>query len=284
MSNQKPNPSPDDAPSDAMDALLRVMARLRDSKTGCPWDKEQDFATIAPYTIEEAYEVADAIERGDMAALKDELGDLLFQVVFYAEMAQELGAFDFHDIVRGITEKMVRRHPHVFGERAVISELEQRAAWERHKADERKRDAAEHRAKHGALDGVARALPALMRACKLQRRAAREGFDWPDLAPVFAKIEEEITEVRAELSKETKNQDAIREEIGDLLFACVNLARHLDTDPEAALRHGNDKFEARFRAVEAELARRGSSPAQSSLAEMDEIWDEVKRAEAASRL
>ena len=270
--------------SENIQKLLEIMARLRDPDGGCPWDVEQTFASILPHTIEEAYEVADAIDNNDMAALKDELGDLLFQVVFYAEMARELGEFDFNDIARGITEKMVRRHPHVFGDQVVTSELQQRAAWERHKADERKRDAAENRGKHGALDGVARALPALMRASKLQRRAAREGFDWPDLAPVFAKIEEEIAEVRAELGRETRNHDAIEDEIGDLLFACVNLARHLETDPEVALRHGNDKFEARFRAVEAELVRRGRTPARSTLAEMDEIWDEVKRAEAASRL
>ncbi len=263
----------------ALDDLLAVMARLRDPETGCPWDRQQDFATIAPYTIEEAFEVADAIERGDMVALKDELGDLLFQVVFYAQMARELDEFDFHDIARGIGEKMVRRHPHVFGDVKITSELEQRSAWERHKAKERQRDAVEAEGVHGALDGVARALPALMRAYKLQRRAAREGFDWPDLAPVFAKIHEEIQEVQGELTVNKPDQTAIREEIGDLLFACVNLARHLDTDPEVALRQGNDKFEARFRAVEAELARRGKTLAQSTLAEMERIWDDVKRTE-----
>ncbi len=262
----------------AIDRLLDIMARLRDPQDGCPWDREQGFATIAPYTIEEAYEVADAIARGDMAGLRDELGDLLFQVVFYAEMAREAGDFSFEDITQGISDKMERRHPHVFGDAAIASESEQSHAWERHKADERAAIAAAVGRAPSALDGVARALPALMRAYKLQRRAAREGFDWGEIEPVFAKIEEEIAEIRDAIAADAgpAAEDAVAEEIGDLLFACVNLARHLKIDPEAALRRGNDKFERRFRRVEELLAARGKNPARSSLAEMDAMWDQVK--------
>ncbi len=258
--------------------LLDIMARLRDPQSGCPWDKAQSFATIAPYTIEEAYEVADAIQRGDMAGLRDELGDLLFQVVFYAEMAREAGEFAFADIAEGISDKMERRHPHVFGDGSIGSEQEQNLAWEQHKAAERAAVAEADGRAHSVLDGVASALPALMRAYKLQRRAAREGFDWGALAPVIAKIEEEIDEIKVEIAadEEGSNHDAVAEEMGDLLFACVNLARHLKVDPEAALRRGNDKFERRFRAVEDALAERGRTPAQSDLAEMDALWDQVK--------
>ncbi len=263
------------APAPAIDRLLEIMARLRDPQDGCPWDKEQTFSTIAPYTIEEAYEVADAIARGDMAGLRDELGDLLFQVVFYAEMAREAGEFSFEDIAEGISDKMERRHPHVFGDTAIASESEQSRAWERHKADERAAGAAAAGRAPSVLDGVAHALPALLRAYKLQRRAAREGFDWGEIEPVFAKIEEEIAEIRHELAGDA-GRDAVAEEIGDLLFACVNLARHLKIDPEVALRRGNDKFERRFRRVEELLAARGKSPARSSLAEMDALWDQVK--------
>jgi MazG family protein len=267
----------------AIDRLLEIMARLRDPEGGCPWDREQSFATIAPYTIEEAYEVADAIARGDMAGLRDELGDLLFQVVFYAEMAREAGEFSFEDIAQGISDKMERRHPHVFGDTVIASESEQNRAWERHKADERAaRAAAEGRAP-SVLDGVAHALPALMRAYKLQRRAAREGFDWDRIEPVFGKIEEEIAEIRDALAGDA-GRDAVAEEMGDLLFACVNLARHLKIDPEVALRRGNDKFERRFRRVEALLAARGKSPAGSSLAEMDAMWDQVKIIENAKKV
>ena len=261
-----------------IDRLLGIMARLRDPKDGCPWDREQSFATIAPYTIEEAYEVADAIERGDMAALKDELGDLLFQVVFYAQMAGEQRTFDFDDIASAIADKMVERHPHVFGDVEMRSADAQTHAWEAQKALERVQKAKTDGGAAGILDGVAQALPALTRALKLQRRAAREGFDWPDLGPVLAKIDEELAEVRVEVA-EGGVPARLADEVGDLLFACVNLARHLKIDPEDALRKGNSKFERRFRSVEAALARDGRTPSDATLEEMDELWEAAKRAE-----
>ncbi|MEE8333181.1 MAG: nucleoside triphosphate pyrophosphohydrolase [Alphaproteobacteria bacterium] len=251
--------------------LLDVMARLRDPDGGCPWDVEQDFGTIAPYTIEEAYEVADAIERGDMPALKDELGDLLFQVVFHSRMAEEKRAFAFGDVVAAITDKMIRRHPHVFADADIRSEADQTIAWEAQKAAERAADS--------ALDGVALSLPALMRAEKLQKRAARVGFDWPDLAPVTAKVHEELDEI-AEAVAEGQAPARLEEEVGDLLFACVNLARHLGVDPESALRAGNTKFERRFHGVEARLRADGKTPANSTLDEMEAQWEATKRAES----
>ena len=287
--------------STPIDRLVEIMTKLRDPETGCPWDKEQSFATIAPHTIEEAYEVADAIEHGDMEALKDELGDLLFQVVFYAQMAREAGAFDFNEVAAGIAEKMVRRHPHVFGEDSIASVQAQSAAWEEHKARERSEKAETGPAGASVLDGVARALPALARARKLQNRAARVGFDWPEACDVIAKIEEEIAEVRNEIlstappcglparsrgfasAGEGRSGDEpaerLRDEIGDLLFACANLARKLEIDPETALSRANGKFERRFRRIEALLAERGKTPAQSSLEEMDALWNQAKAEE-----
>ncbi len=261
--------------------LLDVMARLRAPVGGCPWDVEQDFATIAPYTIEEAYEVADAIQRGDMPGLKDELGDLLFQVVFHARMAEERGAFAFGDVVAAITDKMIRRHPHVFGDGDIRSEPEQRVAWEAHKAAERAEAGNDGERPPSALDGVALSLPALMRAEKLQKRAARVGFDWPELAPVTAKVREELAEI-AEAVESGQPAARLADEIGDLLFACVNLARHLGVDPETALRAGNSKFERRFHGVEARLGANGKAPADATLAEMDALWEETKREEGAS--
>lgn len=265
-----------------IERLLEIMSRLRDPETGCPWDKQQSFATIAPYTIEEAYEVADAIEHGDMAALKDELGDLLFQVVFYAQMAKEAGAFDFNEIAAGIAEKMARRHPHVFGEDTIGSAEAQSAAWEEHKARERSHKADSGPA--GVLDGVALALPALARARKLQRRAAGVGFDWPEAGDVIAKIEEELAELgdatRAE-APQAGPGEGLQEEVGDLLFACANLARKLKIDPETALSLANGKFERRFRRIETLLAERGKTPAGSSLDEMDELWNQAKAEEQA---
>ena len=263
-----------------MERLLGIMARLRDPDHGCPWDREQNFATIAPYTIEEAYEVADAIARGDMAALRDELGDLLFQVVFYAEMAREEGGFDFDDIARAIGDKMVQRHPHVFGAAGMRSADAQTRAWEAHKAAERAERAAAEGGAPGVLDGVARALPALTRALKLQRRAAQEGFDWPEIEPVLAKIEEEIAEVRHEID-DGAPAARLGDEVGDLLFACVNLARHLKIDPEDALRKGNSKFEKRFHSIELALARDRRKPSDATLEEMDALWEAAKRAERA---
>jgi ATP diphosphatase len=247
--------------------LVAIMARLRDRERGCPWDIEQDFDSIAPYTIEEGYEVADAIARKDMGALRDELGDLLFQVVYHARMAEEAGAFAFDDVVRGISDKMVRRHPHVFGDDSREKSADQQTLdWERLKAAER--------GAAGALDGVAVGLPALTRAVKLQNRAARVGFDWPDAGAVLDKIVEETAELVE--AREAGDAGRVREEYGDLMFVMANLARHLRLDPEAALRDANAKFIRRFAAIEAALADEGRKPAESTLAEMDALWDAAK--------
>jgi MazG family protein len=258
-----------------IDRLLAIMARLRDPAQGCPWDRQQDFATIAPYTIEEAYEVADAIERGDMASLKDELGDLLFQVVFHARMAEEIGLFGFDDVVEAIAAKMERRHPHVFGDVEVAPRIStgaaQNEAWEAHKA-------AERHASGGAesvLAGVALALPALLRAAKISRRAARIGFDWPDARAVIPKLAEEIAELEAELG-ESADPAMVEEEMGDLLFAAANLARKLDIEPETALRRATAKFERRFREVETLAAERGIG---ADLDALEGLWQEVKESE-----
>jgi ATP diphosphatase len=254
------------------------MARLRDPETGCPWDIEQSFETIAPYTIEEAYEVADAIERGDKGALRDELGDLLLQVVYHARMAEEDGDFDFAAVAAAISDKMVRRHPHVFGAEEVDSAAAQTRAWEDHKAAERQAKASENGGRASVLDGVALGLPALTRAVKLQRRAARVGFDWPDLLPVFDKIEEEISELKQEIRDGAK-PDRVEDELGDLFFALANLARHLDADPEAALRHANAKFMRRFQAIEARYAAAGRELTEAGLDELEDAWRAVKKGE-----
>ncbi len=272
---------------DQVRRLLAIMAKLRSPDGGCPWDVEQTFATIAPHTIEEAYEVADAIERGDMAALKDELGDLLFQVVFHAQMAKESGAFDFDAVAEAIADKMRRRHPHVFGSETIETAAAQTVAWEQHKARER----AERRregdsgpdgskqtgAADSALDGVILGLPALTRAAKLQRRAARVGFDWPDAGPVVDKLREETGEVEAELADGGGDPARLADEVGDLLFTCVNLARKLGIDPEAALRQGNAKFERRFRRMEAMLAKDGHKITDFSVDDvLDHYWTRAK--------
>ena len=277
----------DDAPGTpaaGIDRLLDVMARLRDPDSGCPWDLEQSFATIAPYTIEEAYEVAEAIRQDDRAALRDELGDLLLQVVFHAQMAREDGSFDFDEVARGIAEKMIRRHPNVFGDdesEARHSAPAQMRSWEAQKAAEREAKAETEGRRPSVLDGVALALPALLRAEKLQKRAARVGFDWPGPEPVFAKVLEEVAELRDATGAPAAERDrtAVAEEVGDLLFACVNLARHVGVDPEAALRAANAKFIARFLQVEAALADSGRNAADVGLAELDRLWEEAKRAE-----
>ncbi len=263
------------APAAAILRLIEVMAQLRDPETGCPWDIEQNFETIAPYTIEEAYEVADAIERGDTAALRDELGDLLLQVVFHARMAEEGGDFDFAAVAAAISDKMVRRHPHVFGAEDVDSVAALSRAWEDHKAAERQAKAAEKGGQASVLDGVALGLPALTRAVKLQRRAARVGFDWPDILPVFDKIEEEIAELKQEIH-DGAGPDRITDELGDLLFVVANLARHLETDPEAALRHANAKFLRRFQAIEARYAAAGLELTEATLEELETAWQAVK--------
>ncbi|MDP3800660.1 nucleoside triphosphate pyrophosphohydrolase [Brevundimonas sp.] len=258
-----------------IDRLIGIMAKLRDPVGGCPWDVEQTFATIAPYTLEEAYEVADAIERGDMDELKSELGDLLFQTVFHARMAEEQGLFAFDDVANAIADKLERRHPHVFGDEAAKPDgAAQKARWEDIKAGERKA-----KAQHGALDDVPVGLPALARAAKLTKRAARVGFDWPSTDEVFDKLDEEVAELRVEIA--AGDLDKARDEVGDLLFVVANLARKLGVEPEDALRGANAKFVRRFGFIEAELAKDGRRPEQSDLAEMDGLWDAAKAAERA---
>jgi len=262
------------SPSRDIGRLLAIMAALRTPKTGCPWDLEQNFATIAPYTLEEAYEVADAIARDDLTDLKEELGDLLLQVVFHARMAEELGAFDFGDVVEVLTAKLIRRHPHVFGDEGSQTPQAVEGLWERIKAQEK---AARGKPEHiGALAGVPVALPALTRALKLQDKASKVGFDWNDPRAVLHKIREEADEIEAALDGDATDAAG---EVGDLLFAAVNLARHLRADPEAVLRGTNRKFERRFAAIEHALAAEGKKPQDATLAEMDALWNAAKARE-----
>ena len=272
---------PDDSlihdPNGGMPRLLEIMRRLRDPNSGCPWDIEQNFATIAPYTIEEAYEVADAIERKAWDELKGELGDLLFQSVFHAQMAAEAGLFNFDDVANTMSDKMVARHPHVFGDESRDKTAQQQTQdWEQIKAAERAA-----RAQSGVLEGVAIGLPALLRAHKLQKRAARVGFDWPDITQVLDKLVEEAAELAE--AKAQLGPDEIEEEMGDLLFVMANLARHLGVEPEAALRRGNAKFTRRFAHIEAALAQQGKTPQQSNLAEMDALWNSAKAVDKANK-
>jgi nucleoside triphosphate diphosphatase len=268
------SPMADEPNGSGIERLLRVMARLRDPERGCPWDLEQNFRTIAPHTIEEAYEVADAIERGDMAEIREEVGDLLFQVVFYARMAEEAGEFDFDAVAGGLADKMIRRHPHVFGAERVATSAAMNERWEQHKAEER-------RAKGPAsiLDGVVIGLPALTRAVKLQKRAARVGFDWTRPREILDKIEEEARELRAEIDAGA-GRERLEDELGDLLFAVANLGRRLEIDPEGAIRRTNLKFERRFRRIEQLLAAEGRSAAEATLDEMEALWQQAKREEA----
>jgi MazG family protein len=259
-----------------IERLLEIMSRLRDPKTGCPWDLRQTYSTIVPYTLEEAYEVADAIQRNAMDELRDELGDLLFQVVFYSQIAKEEGHFSFDQVVNGICEKMLRRHPHVFSDAKFENETEIRAAWEQQKADERKEKAVSEEISE--LTGVARSLPAMIRAEKLQKRAARVGFDWPDAGGALEMIHEECTELQQELDR----QDVVRlqDELGDLLFSVVNLARLLGMDAEQTLSQANEKFERRFRAMERQLRDDGQEDLHAvTLEEWDRIWESVKQRE-----
>jgi len=270
--------------SDLMARLIEVMAALRTPGSGCPWDLEQTFKTIAPYTIEEAYEVADAITRENMPDLKEELGDLLLQVVYHARMAEEQGSFTFADVAEGITTKMIRRHPHVFGSAEARAAGAAKGFWERAKAEEKRARAAQ-RATAGApdpapqslLDAVPVSFPALPRAVKLQGEAAKVGFDWPSLEPVFAKMKEELAELEDSING--SEQAKVEEEYGDLLFVLANVARHLEIDPEASLRAANQKFVRRFRRIEEKLHARGKAPAQSNLEEMDTLWNEAKAEE-----
>lgn len=270
MSRDTPDPGP-------ILALLEIMVRLRDPARGCPWDVAQDFSTIAPYTIEEAYEVADAIARADLPALREELGDLLFQVVFHARMAEERGAFAFADVVRGLADKMVARHPHVFGDADRRDADAQIVAWEAMKAAERARKATADPSPPSALDDVPLALPALARAQKIQKRASTVGFDWKAAEPALDKVREETDEVAAALAE--PGRPHVAEEIGDLLFAAVNVARLAGIDAETALRAANAKFERRFKAMEIELAARGHAPGVADLNEMDAVWTLIKTAE-----
>jgi ATP diphosphatase len=262
-------------PSRDITRLLEIMAALRTPGTGCPWDLEQDFSTIAPYTLEEAYEVADAIARGDLADLREELGDLLLQVVFHARMAEERGAFDFGAVVEAITAKLLRRHPHVFGDKRGLDVRAVEGLWQRIKSEEM---AEKPSSGEGALAGVPVTLPALTRALKLQQKAGQVGFDWNDPLAVLSKIREEAEEIEADIK--AGERKAAAAEVGDLLFAVVNLARHLDADPEGVLRAANQKFVRRFESVERALAARGKTPEQSTLAEMDALWDEAKANES----
>lgn len=279
-------------PSRDIARLLEIMAALRTPVTGCPWDLEQSFASIAPYTIEEAYEVADAIARDNREDLKDELGDLLLQVVYHARMAEEEGAFAFGDVVEGVTAKMIRRHPHVFGDETARNADDVDGLWDRIKAEERKQRSnrtGDDAAAASLLSSVPVSLPALTRAIKLQSKAAKVGFDWPNIKPVFEKLKEELAEFEAEAClldprrdakpAQDSSERAIKEEFGDMLFVMANIARHLKIDPEDALRAANNKFTRRFAYIEQRLAEQGKSPAQSNLAEMDALWDEVRAAD-----
>jgi ATP diphosphatase len=272
-------------PSRDITGLLAIMTRLRTPEIGCPWDMKQDFSTIAPYTIEEAYEVADAIERGDFDDLKDELGDLLLQVVFHAQMAEEEGRFAFGDVVEAITTKLIRRHPHVFGDVDARDAAAVKSNWDAIKHEEKAERAARRAEKggigrpKGILDDVPVALPALSRAVTLQKRAGKVGFDWNDTPAVVGKIREEILEIEHELSTVQNDADRLEDELGDILFAVANLARHLSVEPETALRRANAKFTRRFTHIERELGRRGRSPAGASLDEMEALWVEAKAQE-----
>lgn len=276
-------------PQYRLDDLLTLMARLRDPEDGCPWDRKQSFASIVPHTLEETYEVVDAIEREDWPHLSEELGDLLFQVVFYAQLGQESGHFDFSAVVDGIVRKLLRRHPHVFPEGTLESRLppgeslsEARIAenWERIKAEEKAEQAKLGRSAKpaGILDDVPKTIPALQRAEKLQKKAARVGFDWPDIAPVFAKLREELDELEFEVRQEQIAPERLRDEMGDVLFCAVNLARNLGVDSDEAMRGANAKFERRFGYIEQALKRSGKTPGDSSLEDMDALWDEAKKA------
>lgn len=259
--------------------LLNIMERLRDPDKGCPWDKEQDFNSIASYTLQEVYEVIDAIQRKQMNDLQEELGDLLFQIVYHSQMAKEQGSFSFDDVVDSVCNKMIRRHPHVFGEEEMRTAEEQTLAWEQIKAEERKSKGDD---KKGLLDSILLNQPALMRADEIQNKAAKVGFDWPEIEPVFAKINEEIEEIRDAMDN-NMSQEAIADEVGDLFFACVNLARRLNVDPELATQGTNNKFCQRFGYIEAEVIKSGRTVLETPLVELDALWEDAKQLEPEKR-
>lgn len=261
----------------AIHQLLNLMAALRDKETGCPWDIEQNFSTISPHTVEEAYEVADAIARNDMVDLRNELGDLLLQVVFHAQMAKEAGLFDFEDVATAITEKLISRHPHIFGEETVNTAQEQTEKWEAIKAKEREEKALKKGIKHSILDDIPRNLPSMMRATKIQKRAAKTGFNWEHIEQIFDKLQEEIIELKAEIP--ANNTERITHEIGDILFVVCNIANYFHVNPEAALSSSNSKFERRFHYIEEELSKQNRTPEEATLEEMDALWNIIRAKE-----
>lgn len=263
----------------SMQQLLKIMRALRDPDSGCPWDRKQDFHTLIPFTIEEAYEVADAIERNNLDDIKSELGDLLFQIVFYSQLAAEQHAFDFNDVAQSISDKLTQRHPHVFADTQVSDAEEQTKEWEKLKQQERKVKAGKNISELSHLDGVSRTLPSLMRAEKLQKRAAREGFDWPNVKGVMAKIYEELNEVQHELDAEKRVHEKLEDEIGDLFFSCINLSRYVGVDAEQSLRKANLKFERRFREVEKKVNEKGMQVNTMNVNELEALWQEVKNQE-----
>ena len=263
----------------SIEELIEIMRALRDLKSGCPWDLEQDFQSLIPYTLEEAYEVADAIERNNLDDIKNELGDLLFQIIFYSQLAEEQQAFDFDDVAKAISEKLTRRHPHVFADAKVKDAEAQTKEWEKIKQQERKMKAAESSASLSYLDDVSRTLPSLMRAEKLQKRAAKEGFDWPNIKGAIAKVEEELNEVQQELDADVQEQNNLEDEIGDLFFSCINLSRHAGVDAEQSIRKANLKFERRFRTVEKKASRKGLQLNEMTANELEKLWQEVKKEE-----
>lgn len=263
----------------SMQQLLDIMQALRDPESGCPWDLQQDFQSLIPYTIEEAYEVADAIERNDLNDIKSELGDLLFQIIFYSQLATEQSAFDFNDVAQAISDKLTRRHPHVFSDAKITNAEEQTKEWEKLKQQERKAKAEDSLSSLSHLDDVSRTLPSLMRAEKLQKRAAREGFDWPNVKGVMAKVYEELEEVQQEIDAKKQKHEKLEDEIGDLFFSCINLSRHVGVDAEHSLRKANLKFERRFRALENAASNKGLRVNQMNVDELEDLWQEVKKLE-----
>ena len=263
----------------SIEKLIKIMRALRDPKKGCPWDLEQDFQSLIPYTIEEAYEVADAIERNDLGDIKSELGDLLFQIIFYSQLAKEQSAFDFNDVALSISEKLTRRHPHVFADAKVKNAEEQTKEWEKIKQQEREAKADKNISDLSILDDVSRTLPSLMRSEKLQKRAAKEGFDWPNISDVMVKVREEIEEVEQELNADVQDKEKIEDEIGDLFFSCINLSRHAGLDAEQCVRKSNLKFERRFRVLEKLAQDQQQKVSEMTIEEMENLWQEVKKRE-----